>query len=42
MAVAGPHGVRSHCGYYPGSRDLVIRRSALAALNMLRLGLLRS
>jgi nicotinamide-nucleotide amidase len=40
MAVAGPHGVRSHCGYYPGSRDLVIRRSALAALNMLRLGLL--
>ena len=42
MAVAGPEGVRSHCGFYPGSRDLVIRRSALAALNMLRLGLLRS
>lgn len=42
MAVAGPEGVRSHCGFYPGSRDLVIRRSALAALNMLRLGLLRA
>jgi len=42
MAVAGPDGVRSHDGFFPGSRDLVIRRSALAALNLLRLRLLRS
>jgi nicotinamide-nucleotide amidase len=40
MAVAGPDGVRSHMGHFPGSRDLVIKRSALAALNMLRRALL--
>jgi nicotinamide-nucleotide amidase len=36
IAVAGPSGVRSHKGFYPGTRDLVIQRSALAALNLLR------
>lgn len=36
MAVAGPDGVRSTKGYFPGTRDLIIKRSALAALNMLR------
>ncbi|MCB0790811.1 MAG: competence/damage-inducible protein A [Flavobacteriales bacterium] len=41
MAVAGPGGVRSVKGFFPGTRDLVIKRSALAALNMLRLALLR-
>jgi nicotinamide-nucleotide amidase len=40
MAVAGPEGVRSAEGHFPGSRDLVIKRSALAALNMLRRALL--
>jgi nicotinamide-nucleotide amidase len=36
MAVAGPGGVRSVKGFFPGTRDLVIQRSALAALNLLR------
>lgn len=36
MAVAGPGGVQAAKGFFPGTRDLVIRRSALAALNMLR------
>jgi nicotinamide-nucleotide amidase len=36
MAVAGPDGVKAHRGYYPGTRDLVIKRSALAGLNLLR------
>lgn len=36
MAVAGPDGVRSVKGFFPGTRDLVIQRSALAALNLLR------
>ncbi|MBL8002492.1 MAG: competence/damage-inducible protein A [Flavobacteriales bacterium] len=36
MAVAGPDGVRSVKGFFPGTRDLVIQRSALSALNMLR------
>lgn len=40
IAVAGAHGVRSTMGNFPGSRDLVIKRSALAALNMLRKELL--
>ena len=40
MAVAGPDGVRSVKGFFPGTRDLVIQRSALAALNMLRKELL--
>src|SRR5690606_14404716 len=40
MAVAGPGGVRSVVGQFPGTRDLVIKRSAMAALNMLRKALL--
>ncbi|MBP6698053.1 MAG: CinA family protein, partial [Flavobacteriales bacterium] len=40
LAVAGPGGVRSVLGHFPGSRDLVIKRSAIAALNLLRQGLL--
>lgn len=40
LAVAGPEGVRSAKGHFPGTRDLVIKRSALAALNMLRRALL--
>ncbi len=40
MAVGGPDGVRSAMGLFPGSRDLVIKRSAIAALNMLRKQLL--
>ncbi len=36
MAVAGPYGVRSFKGFFPGTRDLVIKRSALAALDLLR------
>ncbi|MBK9176705.1 MAG: competence/damage-inducible protein A [Flavobacteriales bacterium] len=36
IAVAGPEGVKAEKVYYPGTRDLVIKRSALAALNMLR------
>lgn len=40
MAVAGPDGVQSVKGNFPGSRDLVVQRSALAALNMLRKALL--
>jgi nicotinamide-nucleotide amidase len=36
MAVAGPDGVQVAKVYLPGTRDLVIKRSALAALNMLR------
>lgn len=36
MAVAGPDGVSATKVFFPGTRDLVIRRSALAALNMLR------
>lgn len=42
MAVAGPDGVRSAQGNFPGTRELVIERSALAALNMLRKRLLAS
>lgn len=41
LAVAGPHGVVSSKGVFMGTRDLVIRRSAIAALNMLRKQLLR-
>ena len=40
LAVAGPHGVVSSKGVFMGTRDLVIRRSAIAALNMLRKQLL--
>lgn len=36
IAVAGPNGVTSSKGVFMGTRDLVIRRSAIAALNMLR------
>lgn len=42
IAVGGPDGVRSTTGLFPGSRDLVIKRSAIAALNMLRKRLLAS
>lgn len=40
IAVAGPDGVRSARTFFPGSRDLVIKRSAVAALDMLRRRLL--
>lgn len=40
IAVAGPEGVRSKLVNFPGTRDLVIERSALAGLNMLRKRLL--
>ncbi|MEO7082342.1 MAG: CinA family protein, partial [Flavobacteriales bacterium] len=36
IAVAGPNGVTSSKGVFMGTRDLVIRRSAIVALNMLR------
>ncbi len=36
IAVAGPHGVTSSKGVFMGTRDLVIRRAAIVALNMLR------
>lgn len=36
IAVAGPQGVLASKGVFMGSRDLVIRRAAVAALNMLR------
>ncbi|MCB0759748.1 MAG: CinA family protein, partial [Flavobacteriales bacterium] len=36
IAVAGPNGVTSSKGVFLGTRDLVIRRSAIAAMNMLR------
>ena len=41
MAIAGPQGVVSVLGNFPGTRDLVIERSSLAALNMLRKALLQ-
>ncbi|MBL0126286.1 MAG: CinA family nicotinamide mononucleotide deamidase-related protein [Flavobacteriales bacterium] len=40
IAVAGPDGVRSVRGAFPGTRDLVIKRSAVAALDQLRKRLL--
>ncbi|MFT3885545.1 MAG: competence/damage-inducible protein A [Flavobacteriales bacterium] len=40
LAVAGPDGVRSSKGVFMGARDLVIQRSAIAGLNMLRKRLL--
>jgi nicotinamide-nucleotide amidase len=40
MAVAGPDGVHSIKGNFPGTRDLVIRRSAMAALDLLRKSML--
>lgn len=42
LAVAGPDGVRSSKGVFMGTRDLIIQRSALAGLNMLRKRLLPS
>lgn len=36
IAVAGPDGVKASKGVFMGTRDLVIRRAAVAALNMLR------
>ncbi|MFN3876188.1 MAG: CinA family protein, partial [Flavobacteriales bacterium] len=40
IAVAGPDGVKAHLGRFPGTRELVIRRSAIAALNLLRKSLI--
>ncbi|MBL7951618.1 MAG: competence/damage-inducible protein A [Flavobacteriales bacterium] len=40
IAVAGPDGVSSSKVNFPGTRDLVIERSALAGLNLLRKRLL--
>lgn len=40
IAVAGPDGVTSSKVNFPGTRDLVIERSALAGLNLLRKRLL--
>ena len=42
IAVAGPEGVRSKRVNFPGTRDLVIERSALAGLNLLRKWLLEA
>ncbi|MCB0787506.1 MAG: nicotinamide-nucleotide amidohydrolase family protein, partial [Flavobacteriales bacterium] len=42
IAVAGPNGVRAVKSIFPGSRDLVIRRSSIAALDLLRRELDRS
>jgi nicotinamide-nucleotide amidase len=36
IAVAGPRGVVSRMGNFPGTRDLVIERAAMSGLNMLR------
>jgi nicotinamide-nucleotide amidase len=40
IAIAGPDGITSSKGVFMGTRDLVIRRSSIAALNMLRKRLL--
>jgi len=40
MAVAGPDGVQSVLGKFPGRRSTIIESSALAALNLLRKRLL--
>ncbi len=40
IAVAGPDGLESICGHFAGSRGVVIARSALTALDMLRKRLL--
>lgn len=42
IAVSGPEGVRSKRVNFPGTRDLVIERSALAGLNLLRKWLLEA
>lgn len=36
IAVAGPNGVESKLGSFPGSRELVIERASRSALNLLR------
>ncbi len=41
IAVAGPNGVVASKGVFMGTRDLVIRRAAIAALNMLRRQMLK-
>ncbi len=40
LAVAGPHGVVSKLGNFPGMRELVIERAAMSGLNLLRKQLL--
>lgn len=40
IAVAGPNGTKAEKVFFPSSREQVIRRSAMAALDMLRLALL--
>lgn len=40
IAVAGPRGVTSRKVFFPGTRDLVIKRSAIAGLDQLRYRLL--
>ncbi len=42
IAVAGPQGVVSRIGSFPGTRDLVIERAAMSGLNMLRKELRRT
>lgn len=41
LAVAGPDGVSSRMEIFPGTRDLVIHRSAIAGMNMLRKRMLK-
>lgn len=40
IAVDGPDGLRSSLQHIPGTRDLVIERASVAALNLLRLHLI--
>lgn len=40
LAVAGPQGVVSKLGNFPGTRELVIERAAMSGLNLLRKQLL--
>lgn len=41
IGVAGPGGVQAHRWFFPGARDLIRLRSAMAAMNYLRLELLK-
>jgi len=42
VAIAGPGGTKVHRHVFPGDRDVIRRRAALAALNYLRLALAKS